>query len=223
MDLASQRYAISAPALLAPESPYVFAASSSRLTVSFPEVSGLPVTQYELYVDGADVPVVLKAGHHTASGLTPGSSHTFRLAYRLEDGRISPLSAPAQGRTWGEDMNLDGMPDDWQAKVYGSNPATWPSPNNDTDGDGVSDREEFLTGTNPKSASSVLKTFLRRTEQGATLSWNSRPGAFYQVQTSTNMQEWSDIGTLRFASGEIDSIPIGNHPGNTYYRVNLLR
>jgi hypothetical protein len=120
-------------------------------------------------------------------------------------------------------MNLDGMPDDWQAKVYGSNPATWPSPNNDTDGDGVSDREEFLTGTNPKSASSVLKTFLRRTEQGATLSWNSRPGAFYQVQTSTNMQEWSDIGTLRFASGEIDSIPIGNRPGNTYYRVNLLR
>jgi len=223
MDLASQRYAISVPELLAPEAPYVSAASSSRLNISFPEVSGLQVSQYELYLDGTETPVVLKTGHHSVSGLAPGSTHTFRLAYRLQDGRLSPVSTVAQGSTWGEDLNLDGLPDDWQSKVYGSNISQWPVPSVDTDGDGVSDRDEFLAGTDPKSKVSVLKTFLRRTSQGVTLSWNSRQGAYYQVQTSTDLQTWSDLGALRFASGETDSIPVGNLPGNTYYRVNLLR
>ena len=223
MDLASQRYAMSAPALVAPEAPYVFAASSSRLTVTFPEISGMPISHYELFVDGAESPIILKAGRFTAIGFTPASSHTFKLAYRLQDGRLSPLSVAAQGRTWGEDGNLDGIPDDWQAKVYGIDPSQWSAPATDTDGDGVADRDEFLAGTDPKSSTSVLKTFLKKTDQGTTLSWNSRPGAFYQVQASTNLKDWSDLGAARFASGESDSIPVGNLPGNTYYRVNLLR
>ena len=223
MDLASQRYAMSAPTLLAPEPPYVFAASSSRLTISFPEVSGLPVTQYELFMDGSETPLILKAAHHTVTGLTPASDHTFRLAYRLQDGRLSPLSELAKATTWGEDVNLDGLPDDWQAKAYGKDQSLWAAPSADSDGDGVVDRDEFLAGTDPKSARSVLKTFLQRTGQGVTLSWNSRPGAYYQVQSSPNLTEWSNLGELRFASGETDSLPVPNLPGDTYYRVNLLR
>lgn len=223
MDIASQRYAISAPALTAPEPPYVFAFSSSRLSISFPELSGLSISQYELYVDGSEIPVILKSGRHTISGLAPASNHAFRLAYRLQDGRLSPQSATAHGRTWGEDGNLDGMPDDWQVKTYGIDPSAWAAPTADTDGDGVSDKDEFLAGTDPKSSTSLLKTFLSRTPQGTILSWNSRPGAFYQVQASANLKDWSDLGTARFASGEIDSIPLGSQSGNTYYRVNLLR
>jgi hypothetical protein len=120
-------------------------------------------------------------------------------------------------------VNLDGLPDDWQAKAYGKDQSLWATPSADSDGDGVVDRDEFLAGTDPKSARSVLKTFLQRTGQGVTLSWNTRPGAYYQVQSSPNLTEWSNLGELRFASGETDSLPVTNLPGDTYYRVNLLR
>ena len=32
----------------------------------------------------------------------------------MDGGSRSVLSAPAEGTTWGEDENLDGLPDDWQ-------------------------------------------------------------------------------------------------------------
>ncbi len=223
MDLAAQRYSRAMATLAEPSAPYVFAASSSRLLVTWAELSGLPLKHYELYVDGAESPVALTASTYSVGGLAPSSSHTVRLAYVLQDGRRSPLSAPATGRTWGEDDNADGLPDDWQALHFGSNPALWPLPSADSDGDGVTDREEFLAGTDPRSAASVLKTRLTSSPQGVILSWNSRSGAFYQAQYSTSLKEWADIGAPRLAAGSTDSIPVGDLPNNAYYRVNLLR
>lgn len=223
MDIAGQRFTRAAIPLDAPSAPYVFAASSSRLLITFPELSGLPIKQYELYLNESDAPIVVTSGSYSLGGLAPNSTHVVRLAYQLQDGRKSPLSQATSGKTWGEDGNADGLPDDWQTITYGTDSSKWPLPFTDSDQDGASDREEFLAGTDPKSAQSVLRTTLTSTQQGVLLSWNSRPGAFYQVQSSSDLKEWTNIGAARLAAGETDSIPVGDQPNNSYYRVNLLR
>ena len=223
MDLAGQRFTRAATPLEAPSAPYVFATSSSRMLITFPELAGLAVKQYELYINDSVSPVVVTSGSYSLGGLAPNSTQVVRLAFQLQDGRKSPLSPPTSGSTWGEDGNADGLPDDWQTIAYGNDPSKWPMPSADTDQDGASDREEFLAGTDPKSPQSVLRTTLTGTQQGVLLSWNSRPGAFYQVQSSSDLKDWINIGAARLAAGETDSVPIGDQPNNSYYRVNLLR
>jgi hypothetical protein len=86
---------------------------------------------------------------------------------------VSPVSAAATGVTWGTDDNFDGLPDDWQARFWTANVAAWPAANADSDGDGVSNLQEFLAGTNPMDASSVLKLSLSSSTQGWRLNWNA--------------------------------------------------
>lgn len=221
-DLLAQRYATTLQPLPPPAAPFVTALSASRLSVTWPEIAGFNVTYYELYVDGAPTPVTVTSNTWLKTGLAPSSTHSVELAYVLADGRHSPRSAPGSGATWGEDENSDGLPDDWQALYWGG---AWPSPNDDSDGDGVSNRNEFLAGTNPLDPKSVLRTQLDETVQGLFLSWNTMPGLMYQVQSSTNLSStafWVNVGTPRFAPGSVDSILVGGNR-ETFYRIVRLR
>jgi hypothetical protein len=67
-----------------------------------------------------------------------------------------------------------------------------------------------------------LQTALTQTAQGMFLGWNTQPGATYQVQTTTNFSNWSNVGSPRFAAGTTDSIYVGGTAVG-YYRVVLLR
>ena len=99
---------------------------------------------------------------------------------------------------------------------------TWPQPGIDSDGDGASNLNEFLAGTNPNDANSVLKVRLQPTPQGLFLDWNTQIGLIYQVQQSTSVNSWSNLGGPRFASGSLDSMYVSG--GNaTFYRIVRLR
>jgi hypothetical protein len=60
------------------------------------------------------------------------------------------------------------------------------------------------------------------------LSWNTQPGATYQVQVTTSFMHmasdtlWSNLGSPRFAAGTNDSIYVGGGMAG-YYQVMLLR
>jgi len=223
MDLAAQRYARPEAPLAVQEAPYMFAASSSKILVTWPEVFGLPVAGYDVYINGAVTPVRVLGGSYTISGLAPSSTHSVRVAYVLAGGQRSPLSQAASGTTWGEDDNANGLPDDWEAQNFGIDQSVWPTPTFDSDGDGVSNRNEFLAGTDPKDASSFLHVALVETVQGPLVKWNSRPGGIYQVQWSADLKVWNNLGAPRLAATTADSTPAGESPVNSYYRVNLLR
>ncbi|MCX8156245.1 MAG: fibronectin type III domain-containing protein [Verrucomicrobiae bacterium] len=222
-DLRARRYdAVQAP-LVAPPAPYITALSQSRLSVAWPALEGMPVTAYELYVDGSTTPVVVTSNLYTLINLAPASQHTVRLAYRLADGRVSPPSTLATGVTWGADENYDGLPDDWQARYWGPNPAAWPGGQVDSDGDGVSNLQEFLAGTDPRDPQSVLKLSISSSPQGYRLNWNTQPGQVYQVQMADRLGAWSDYGAPRLAATNTDSVAVSGPGSSAFYRVLRLR
>lgn len=223
MDLAAQRFAPPMAPQTTPSTPYLFAASSSKLLVTWPVISGLPVAGYDVYVDGGQTAIRTLEGSYSLSGLAPGSTHSIRIGYVLTDGRKSPLSPPASATTWGEDDNADGLPDDWERLHFGDNSDLWPAPSVDSDGDGATNRAEFLAGTDPTDSASVLQVTLVGTSQGPLMTWNTRPGAIYQPQWSVDLKDWNNLGSPRLAAGNSDSMAAAESPASSYFRVNLLR
>jgi hypothetical protein len=208
-----------------PGAPFVAALSSSRLSLTWTPLSGFPIAGYEIYMDGVQPPdpptAVVTTNVWTQTGLVAGSTHSFRLAYVMEGGARSALSEAATGTTWGEDENLDGLPDDWQSLYWN---AGFPAPNVDSDGDGASNASEFLAGTDPTNADSVLKTWITRSLQGPRLNWSTQSGFIYQIQTSADFgSSWSNLGPARFAPGASDSILLGNLGQRGFYRITRVR
>ena len=223
MDLAAQRLAQQTAALSALAAPVVEGFSSWQVRASWAPLTGLAVKQYEVYFDGSSTPDVTIDTFWSSPDVLPGTTHSVQIAYVLADGRRSPLSAVAQGRSWGKDLNGDGLPDDWQALYFGPNPAAWPAPSADSDGDGVSNRDEFLSGTNPTDALDRLKVQVQPTGQGLLLTWSSHAGGIYQLQSSTDLKSWTNSGGYRFAASTTDSVIVRDLPSSAYFRVNRIR
>ncbi len=220
-DVFAQRFGVS---LLTPAAPFVSALSSSRLSVTWPDAAASAVSGYELYIDDNSDPVVVTGNIWSLQSLAPASKHSVKLAYRFSGGGRSAFSEIAIGTTWGSDENLDGLPDDWQAFFFGADTRRWPDPKTDSDGDGASDAQEFLAGTNPVDSTSVLRTKIVTTEQGTFLHWNTQTGFVYQLQTKADLsREWVEVGQPRFAASTGDSVLIEGAKNLVYYRVKRLR
>ena len=76
--------------------------------------------------------------------------------------------------------------EDWQSEHFGSSGDPRAGAALDPDGDGSSNMDEFLAGTDPLDPGSVLRAVsLSRDPAAATVSWRSVPGKIYQI-------EWCD-------------------------------
>jgi hypothetical protein len=254
-DLFAQRYANVSAVLQPMAAPFVYApfvisngVYQPQLQVSWAPLQGISVSNYEVYVDGAVSPTALTTNNvwtmTAANGLAAGSTHSFQLDYVTMDGRRpSLLSPPASGTTWSGaywGTPPTAVPFEWMEQYFGNNISAWPSTTADSDGDGMSNYQEFLAGTNPTNAASVLRVQIGKTSPGQQsnqalqtqqsgqaslgmyVSWNTQPGLTYQVQMTTDFTSWSNVGAPRFAAGTIDSIYVGGGVAG-YYRVLLLR
>jgi hypothetical protein len=228
MDLMGQIYSLeSAADLVQPPVPVASAVSADSVSVAWPELLGVSVSSYLVAIDGG-IPVQVPSNQLYTTvknpAWEPGSVHTVGLSYKTSTGFVSASSAPVSFSLWGVDSNNDGLPDDWQKANYGG---AWASklvgPLADTDGDGASNLQEFLAGTNPNDAGSCLRLFLTTTPVSSVLTWNTQPGFVYQVQYTTDLKVWADMGAPRFAAGSTDSASTSGSTDIRYYRVIRLR
>lgn len=100
------------------------------------------------------------------------------------------------------DSDNDGMADTWEQlhfQTLARNGA------DDFDGDGLSDVAEYLAGTLPKDADSVLRMNrnVTNTVVQTTVSWSSVNGKTYRVQYKNDLTDtgWNDLPGLIIAGG----------------------
>ena len=88
---------------------------------------------------------------------------------------------------------------------------------------GMSNRDEYIAGTNPTDRNSVLKMWFTWTQFGRRLNWNTFRGLIYQVQVSNDLENWNNLGEPKLAPGTADSIAISGNQRAEYYRVLRIR
>lgn len=93
----------------------------------------------------------------------------------------------------------DGVPDAWKS-AYGL-PLATSAAASDSDGDGASDRDEYLAGTDPLSSASAFKIAVATLADADqfSVSFPAVAGKFYRLQTSADLATWSAYGDTIFA------------------------
>jgi hypothetical protein len=231
MDLFAQRY-LNVNALLPPiNTLYVWAPFTlsngvyqPQLCVTWPTMPGISISNYEVYVDGAGTPAALTVSNlwvmTAANGLTKNSVHSFAVDYLTTDGRRAPLSPAVGGATWGG-LNWGGIPYEWMEQYFGGDVSQWPSANARPAAGAPTLLQIFQSGGDPTNSATWLQQTLVQTSQGLFLNWNTQPGHVYQVQVTTNLTSWTNVGLPRMAAGTSDSVYVGGQSAG-FYRVIFL-
>jgi YD repeat-containing protein len=121
----------------------------------------------------------------------------------------------------GGDLDGDGLPDDWELLFFGN---LGRDGTGDFDGDAFTDRSEYLAGTNPIDAMSLLTVTRALPSAGQfTIEWSAVSGRTYRVQYKNDLNEtaWSDLAGDVIASGPTASKADGLTNLHRFYRVML--
>ncbi len=160
---------------------------------------------------------------YNAATIEAASFYTDSQVMTMKDNEIlyARFDSPVQPIDPRDDDG-DGLNNSWE-KSLDSDPS-----NPDTDGDGMNDYEEFLTGTDLRDEHSYFATvWIEADSEGnAWLTWSSVAGKRYQVQYTdeANPGEYVDLGDVVTASGDLTQVMIedGALGERRFYRVKLL-
>ncbi|VGO21826.1 matrixin family metalloprotease [Pontiella sulfatireligans] len=150
-------------------------------------------------------------GAYSDAQASPGSYYG-RCFVRMDDG--VNMSSPVEVRvvSFNKDSNGDLLPDSW-ASTYSVSGAAY-----DSDGDGLTNYEEWLLELDPTNAQSRLEVAL----SGPSLSWTAKPEELYQIQSTTNLLNgFSDEGNPALADSisEKRTVELGTQK---FYRIQRL-
>jgi len=123
------------------------------------------------------------------------------------------------------DTDGDGLPDFWETQngLSPTNSTGLDGASGDPDGDGFTNQQEYLAGTDAQDSTSLLK-ITELAGAGRVITWNSIPGRNYQVFATTNVNA---AFTLRSGSLTAFSSPMRfTNPApvrpREFYRVLIL-
>ncbi len=136
-----------------------------------------------------------------------------RLAsFRIDNTGTSIIATDFQS----EDLDGDGIQDAWATQHFGISPllpGTGPNDlDGDWDGDGLSNRNEFLLGTDPNDPSSCLFVHMQMLGQGGvTIHFPYLPNRSYYMSTSEDLLNWTDTPIEDF-SFDSDGLAVWKDP-----------
>ena len=121
---------------------------------------------------------------------------------------------------------VDGLDDDWELAYFNTLSRDG---SGDFDGDGQTDRQEFLAGTDPTNSGAVLRALTVTPLNGGnvTILWSSVAGRNYSVQFKNNVEDsaWTTLVQNIRATGSTTSAVDNSASAATrrFYRVVLQR
>jgi len=123
-----------------------------------------------------------------------------------------------------QDSNGNGLPDWWE-ELYFEGP-TSANANLDTDGDGMTNGQEYLAGTNPIDSGSVLKVTAAAFETGGfKVSFPTVLGVTYRVLRSDDLSSWLPVGADIPGIGTVAELldADASNAVARYYRILVVR
>jgi hypothetical protein len=178
--------------LVAGGTPWTLSTPVTNLNDQFSFLLRVPCETPELGVTATPSTVVFTA--------TPTAYR--RLTVTLDGQPLTLSSAPSQfspvpanrGRSERIDLILgtlppdsdgDGLSDAWELQFFG---AAGANPNDDPDGDGLSNLREYRAGTNPTDAQSRFELVeIASSPSGVQVRWTSQPNRKYRVRRSATL------------------------------------
>ena len=185
-------------------------------------VFGQAATPKTVQLTGAglafNLATVLWNGTNLLSFAQPAQSNTVFFA--TDRGRVEQVDLQLSAPEVIDPFN--GLPVVWELTYFGR---TGVDPNADPDGDGMTNFQEYLAGTNPNDATSTLLiTGLTVVDGGLQISWLSAVNRQYTVQRADALgHAFTDLQSGLAATPPTNSwvIPTPAGAGPQFYRLRL--
>lgn len=176
--------------------------------------------------------------YYTLNGILPDSSSTRyteplslsgnvqvkALAYKAGFNESLVASAEFVFIDLNPDSDNDGLPDGWESQHFGNSTAA--DPNTDPDRDGLSNLQEYLAGTDPITASTLMVTISQTGVQQLSIRWTSTTNSTYQLERCANISSgsgWTVIASGIAATPPMNSYSISSQQETSFYRVHAQR
>jgi uncharacterized repeat protein (TIGR01451 family) len=146
------------------------------------------------------------------------------LAFRTATNQVCLLRTSLVPPAPGADSDGDGQPDSWEV-AHGLDILSAADAWMDADGDGMSNLNEFLAGTNPTNAASVFRLTQTLGGSGLEIGFQSTTGKLYRIERKSELSAgaWEVVTNGIPGNGSNISLVLPINPArNNFYRALVL-